>query len=271
MSSQNNTFDGEYDSQSQSQSDETSSFSFRNHVSTSSATMSQPTQSQPSQSSGKKEYPHDYLSMESALALGQKVTCYFLRPVTGLGFIDPASEMKDISAGTKLELPLWLARVLYARKMISIEVPTQYGERQRDIFEAGATVEAGVDLHKLGPNYYTFGKHLVTVGVKDSDLIAQSMVKVFHDRLHPLLDFAMNPCQDTQKELIDFTTRLDEDEKQLLSEGRKATEEFKKWEMRRSEKLTANPMVTSLNRRKRAMADVQVSGSKNSRTELDGK
>lgn len=194
----------------------------------------------------------DYLSVPDIMALGQRVTCKFIVSCYNLGFIDPSGESKDVPEGTKLELPLWMAKVLKNRHIIEIEVPKSYNETFREMIEADATV---IDLHKNGPNYYTFGKHLVSMGIKGSYGIAQSMVDAFRQRFRQIFHFALNTTSDTQMQFLDYQATLDNQELSLLKSGREATKEYKKWERRTNDRLTASEIVTSLNKRKAAMIE----------------
>lgn len=214
-------------------------------------------------------YEKDYLFSKDIMCQAQKVTCCFLKDVKGLGFMDSASELKDITVGSKMELPLWMAKCLKARKCISIETPKGYNETYREVLEADSSV---VDLHKHGPHYYQFGKHLAQdLGLKDRVAIADSMVSTFHQRIHTLFDQAMNTSQDTKLTLLDYQSRLDSDELDILQEGKKATDDFKKWETRQSDKLVANEMVASLNRRKRALLmDLSLGNNNNGSGEAEG-
>lgn len=186
------------------------------------------------------------------MAQGQKVTCKFIVNCYGLGFIDPSGESTDVAEGTKLELPLWMAKVLKSRHIIEIEVPKSYNETFREQIEADANT---LDFHRHGPNYYTFGKHLVSMNVKGAYSIAMSMVDAFRQRFHKLFDYALNTSTDTQQQFLDFQARLDNQELTLLKLGRNATSEYKQWERRTNDRLTASDIVTSLNKRKAAMIE----------------
>lgn len=194
----------------------------------------------------------DFLSVPDIMAVGQRISCIFLVKCYGLGFIDPSGESKDIEEGTKLELPMWMAKRLKSRHIIEIETPKSYDDKFREIVEADATI---IDLHKHGPNYYTFGKHLISMDLKDSQAIARSMVDAFRQRFHKIFDYAVNSTPDTQKELLDFQAILDNQELELMKEGRKATVSFKEWETRKNNRLTTSDIVASLNKRKAAMID----------------
>lgn len=213
---------------------------------------SQSTSSQKSSQSDHPKFPPDFLSCEDISAQTQRVSCCFVRDVRGIGFLDPSSDGPDVLANTKLELPLWLARVLFARKLIEIEIPKGYTDTYREILDADACV---VDLHKLGPDYYRVGQHLLSLGVKDGPEIASSLVSAFHQRFHLILDYAMNCTPDTQTEMLKFQSQLDNSELRLLHSGRKEADSFKQWENRTCEKMRANEMVSTLNKKKKTVMD----------------
>jgi GINS complex subunit 3 len=93
------------------------------------------------------------------------------------GFIDQSSDGKDILPGTKIECPFWLAKALCSRKrrIVSVEIPKQYREGYREILKADANV---VNLHKLGPHFYTFGTQLLSFDHSESTDIAKSLLQV---------------------------------------------------------------------------------------------
>lgn len=78
--------------------------------------------------------------------------------------------------GSKLEIPLWLAKGLHdsKRRNISVELPKIYKEAWRTVFSADANV---VDLHKMGPYYYGFGSQLLNFDNPENPEIAQSLLQ----------------------------------------------------------------------------------------------
>ncbi|KAG8143778.1 putative GINS complex subunit 3 protein, partial [Naja naja] len=77
--------------------------------------------------------------------------------------------------GSKLEIPLWLAKGLYdKRRILSVELPKVYKESWRTVFNADASV---VDLHKLGPYYYGFGSQLLNFDNPENTELAQSILQ----------------------------------------------------------------------------------------------
>jgi len=193
-------------------------------------------------------YGEDYLSIDDIRSLGQRVTCTFLEDVSGLGFIDRSTESKDVPKGAKLDIPMFMAKVLSRRRLVTVELPKGYNDTYREILEADAQM---VDLHRLGPHFYRFGKHLVDMDLKESEEVARSLSTTFHQRLHRLIDHSLNASKDTELELSRFQSTLDETEVSVFDIGQKYTHEFKKWEIRESEKLNANDMVANFEKRKR--------------------
>lgn len=78
--------------------------------------------------------------------------------------------------GSKLELPLWLAKGLFdnKRRIISVELPKIYQQGWRTVFSADANV---VDLHKLGPHFYGFGSQLLHFDSPENADISQSLLQ----------------------------------------------------------------------------------------------
>ena len=78
-----------------------------------------------------------------------------------LGFLDQGADSPDLARGTKLELPYWCVEGLVsnkARSYLQVDIPKTFKEVFREIMSADPLV---VDLHKMGPYYYEFGRHLI--------------------------------------------------------------------------------------------------------------
>jgi len=88
--------------------------------------------------------------------------------------LDSSSVDEHIKVGTKLDFPAWLVKSIYNDKFkfVNIEIPKWYKNFYHEILKADANV---VDLRKMGPYYYHFGRHLVTIVDPD---IAQSIAKI---------------------------------------------------------------------------------------------
>lgn len=116
----------------------------------------------------------NYFEIDDILACQGKIPCTFETQVKDLGFLDHCSDTESIE---KLELPFWLAKELgmRQRKIVSVELPKPYREAYRQIFEADAMV---VDLHKLGPYFYSVGCKVLEFGNAENPRIAETMMMV---------------------------------------------------------------------------------------------
>ncbi|XP_062316846.1 DNA replication complex GINS protein PSF3 [Osmerus eperlanus] len=179
--------------------------------------------------------------------LASRTECSFPR----LGFLEKSSDTRDIPEGTKMELPLWLARGLYERKrrVVSVEVPKVYREAWRTVFSADPTV---VDLYKMGPYYYGLGSQMLHFESPENTEIAQAVLQTFIGRFRRTMDSSQNAYNEDTSSLVE---RLDCLERALFRAGQCGLNAFQSWERGRSSHLSASSLV--LNYRKRKMAELQ--------------
>ncbi|KAL4234647.1 DNA replication complex GINS protein PSF3 [Mactra antiquata] len=193
----------------------------------------------------------EYYDLDDILSSNEKIPCKIEMPIYRLGYLDSSSIYDDLLPGSKMELPYWMARSLCSRKrhMVSVELPKNYRESYREILTADATV---VDLHKLGPYYYSFGTHLLKYELPDSPDVAKILVKAFQTRFRKVMDSSQNAYnEDTSK----LTEKLDESERLLFKAGQLGLNDFIRWETRQTEKLTTSDMVKNHRKRKRAIME----------------
>jgi len=196
----------------------------------------------------------DYFDIDDILTSQERVVCIFNTPIMNMGYLDPGAESENIQAGAKVELPCWLARSLCGgnrrRRTVTAELPRQYREVYREILSADASV---VDLHKLGPYYFSLGsyvlKHFENTEAAD---IAKALLKAFQSRLRRIMDGCQNALDAESSTLMET---LDESERRVFENGSRGLAEYLLWETRKTEKLTSSMMVTNLKKRKRAQVD----------------
>uniref|UniRef100_A0A803TMQ9 DNA replication complex GINS protein PSF3 n=1 Tax=Anolis carolinensis TaxID=28377 RepID=A0A803TMQ9_ANOCA len=153
--------------------------------------------------------------------------------------------------GTKLELPLWLAKGLYnnKQKILSVELPTVYKESWRTVFSADANV---VDLHKLGPYYYAFGSQMLNFDSPENAELAQTILQTFISRFRRIMDSSQNAFNEDTSALV---ARLDETERGLFQAGQKGLNDFQSWEMGQASQITASSLVQNYRKRKHSELD----------------
>ncbi|CDQ73581.1 DNA replication complex GINS protein PSF3 [Oncorhynchus mykiss] len=193
----------------------------------------------------------NFLSLDDILLsherLPSRTECTFPR----LGFLEKSSDSRDIQEGTKMEMPLFLAKGLYERKrrVVSVELPKVYKEGWRTVFNADPTV---VDLHKMGPYYYGLGSQLLHFDSPENPEIAQAVLQTFIGRFRRTMDSSQNAYNEDTSALVE---RLDYLERALFRAGQSGLNSFQNWERGRASTITASSLV--LNYRKRKITDLQ--------------
>ncbi|KAK3765773.1 hypothetical protein RRG08_026244 [Elysia crispata] len=188
---------------------------------------------------------NNYFDLNDILASQEKIPCIFNIAVEGLGYLDQSTPDPDIGVGTKLELPLWLAKYLHrdARGIVSVETPKTYREGYRQILAADPSV---VDLHRLGPHFYLGGGKLALFNLPDIQDVLKTLLQTFQGRFRRIMDGSQNALH---TDLTNQINMLDESERRLFAAGQRGLLEFQSWESRESEKLSTSSVV--LNQRKR--------------------
>lgn len=216
----------------------------------------------------------DYLNLDDIQAQTQTVNCKFLMDIPGLEFLSPGNS-QDATQGSELLLPFWMAKTLYTYSMIDIELPKHYSSNFREILSADADV---VDLHRVGPHYYRFGKLLMGLRrekgnnlsmfteegqrnkyrreegetLEDRRAIAASLINTFHHRRHKLLEYSTNrSAGDEHRDVRLFESRLDNMEKRLFQLGRQQVDDINKWNSRKIEMIGNNQIAVRLHKRRK--------------------
>ncbi|XP_056137821.1 DNA replication complex GINS protein PSF3 [Lampris incognitus] len=193
----------------------------------------------------------NFFSLDDILLSHERLSSRTECPFPRLGFLEKSHDSRDIPEGTKMELPLWLAKGLYERKrkVVSVDIPKVYREGWRTVFNADPTV---VDLHKMGPYYYGLGSQLLHFDSPDNPDIAQALLQTFIGRFRRTMDSSQNAYNEDTSQLVE---RLDYLERTLFRLGQSGLNGFQSWEKGRASQLTASSLV--LNYRKRKLPDIQ--------------
>ena len=189
----------------------------------------------------------NFFDLGDILASQQKVPCQFEQPVYRLGFLNPHSTDEHIQAGTKMELPVWLARALGGRRknIVKVDLPRQYREQQRDILSADANV---VDLYKQGPYFYSMGVKFLFFDHLERNEVAKSLLETFLNRFRRIMDTSHHAFSSDATPLM---SKLDEAERLLFLTGQRSVVAMDKWERGRSHQMEASDMVQKRRKRKR--------------------
>ncbi|XP_038610014.1 DNA replication complex GINS protein PSF3 [Tachyglossus aculeatus] len=193
----------------------------------------------------------NFLSLQDILLSQEKLPARTEAPLPRLGaFFQERSGAAEadggIPEGSKLEIPLWLAKGLYdnKRRILSVELPKTYKEGWRTVFSADANV---VDLHKMGPHYYGFGSQLLHFDSSENTKISQTLLQTFIGRFRRIMDSSQNAYNEDTSALV---ARLDELERGLFQTGQKGLNDFQCWEKGQASQITASSLVQNYKKRK---------------------
>lgn len=108
-----------------------------------------------------------YYSPDALLTDAQRMPCTFDNAVRGLGFLDPSSTSATISAGTTLQLPLWLAEILAvsqrmgtSNNVVSLDIPQALSPRVLNALKADPRT---VELRQLATHFYALGERVLAL------------------------------------------------------------------------------------------------------------
>lgn len=201
--------------------------------------------------SGALGHEENFLSLDDILMSHEKLPVRTEIPIPRLGAFFPersggADTDNTVPPGSKLELPLWLAKGLFdnKRRILSVDLPRIYREGWRTVFCADANV---VDLHKMGPHFYGFGSQLLRFDSPENPDISQSLLQTFIGRFRRIMDSSQNAYNEDTSALV---ARLDEMERGLFQTGQRGLNDFQCWEKGQASQITASGLVQNYKKRK---------------------
>ncbi|CAN0202822.1 unnamed protein product [Discosporangium mesarthrocarpum] len=185
-----------------------------------------------------------YFDLDNILSEEERIPCVFNLDAVGMGMLDPTSVDEDITQGTKVEFPMWMARYLHLKAMVDIELPKHYADKARDQLDAGA---GAVNLRNKSPFYYEVGGVLARL-CNDKPL-QDKLLSVFSgDRFRRLLDCSLNSLNE---DITPITRELPYLERRLFDAGYQASEEYVRWKSRTLNKLSTSKVLQGKSKRQR--------------------
>ncbi|OQR73900.1 DNA replication complex GINS protein PSF3-like [Tropilaelaps mercedesae] len=186
----------------------------------------------------------DYFDIDEILMLSERIPVVASKHISRLGFLDPTTDSVDLRKGTRLELPLWLAKNLYNMYSVDIKLPRAFSRFYVNIMRADSSC---VDLKRLQPNYYKVGRQLRVMLPAEAQQISELLVTTFKGRFRKIADGAQNAqIEETDR----VTAMFDNEERVMFLEGQNVILDLKRWhdKTRRNKIYTADLVV---NHRKR--------------------
>jgi GINS complex subunit 3 len=191
-------------------------------------------------------YNPNYFSLEDILVTQERVPVTVQGDLQKLGFLDPSSEDEVLRGNTKLEVPLWVVDGMNAgrKTYMSAQVPKTLKETQREILLADPNI---VNLHRIGPHYFEFGRHVMKHCPQEGEIIGESIKNAFKSRFLNIVDAAQN-CRD--EETLTEMSKMDDLERSLFKKGYGKRKEMDCWKRREVYKIKTASMVINHKKRK---------------------
>ena len=190
----------------------------------------------------------DYYDIEQILATEERVPVTFNCDAQGLGYLVHGVE-EDLTEGTRLELPFWLADALVKQNngiqqnkggVVSINMPRYYSQKYRNHLKSNPT---SVDLRSVCQVYYQLGMRLSPwLGLDEMTEMSlkKDLVEALVDRYFGVLDFSQNSSGD---DTSDFMKQLTEEERTLFGLSYSAAIEYDQWRSREHGKLKVSRLI----------------------------
>ena len=145
----------------------------------------------------------DYWNLDNILASEQKVKVNLTEGIEEYGHL--GEESKDnLEEGDKLEMPLWLAKLLYSADKLDIATPKFFGKSFRDTLIADPTI---INLQDKSTYFYEVSLFLSEVlGEEQINNIIPVIHKTFVERYTMISDYAEG--KSVSQNMSSFTRKL---------------------------------------------------------------
>ncbi|KAK6362974.1 DNA replication protein [Orbilia blumenaviensis] len=171
-----------------------------------------------------------YYDIDAILTDAQKIPCTFEVDVPGLGYLD-GNDNADMKAGTKLEMPIWLAEILAVseqlgtKTFIHTNIPHALSAPVMNALKANPL---SVNLRDLATHYYSLGERMVNLVEDAEDELVDTLSETFRRRTIEIADHAVNP-KGALGEGTEFLMGLEESERQIFRAAHDSTKAMKSW------------------------------------------
>lgn len=181
----------------------------------------------------------NYYDIDDILAEEERITSIFQVGALHLGALQGAgSHNENLDEGSRVELPLWLSRVLRTRNMVEVRAPPYFAAHSQTNLKSNAR---NADLKALSPYYYEVGIALARMvrGERQRSLVPD-MTHLFAERVQQIV---MSASNSRDSDVSEISQRLTSWEHALFASGFEQAEESIRWRQRDSVKLRSHAGV----------------------------
>jgi len=189
----------------------------------------------------------DYFSIEAILAQEERIPVTFKTDVYHLGHLDPGSLDEDIHSGTRIDLPLWLSRILCTRNIAEMSLPKAYSQKFLSNLKADPI---SVSLGSVAPYFYELALELANF-IPDQNNEVPKLLEILQNakvlRYKMILDKSQNM---RNTDLHEVTRKLTLTEKKLFEAGYTASIQYETWKNRCVAPLSQSLVLGTTRKRK---------------------
>lgn len=173
---------------------------------------------------------NDYYSIEDILSEDENVNVITHINATNMGWLDPNCNSNDLPKNSKITIPIWLAKSLKEKNMVSVEVPEFYFDKQ--ILAAPQSINL-----KIKSNYFFEAGYKIYELTKRKALRI-NLIKIFSSiRFKRVVNHSLHfVC----KNAINFWKHLTNLEKKLFCYGQEAAKDHLEFKNRKHVLLKCN-------------------------------
>lgn len=186
----------------------------------------------------------EYWDLDSALADAENVSVQFETDFARLGFLDASlPDHADLPAGSRSELPMWLAKALVERRSAKAFAPPYLSKRMRNLLESQARE---MDLRSLCPYYFEVAQAInLMTGIVDQKTI-DSLLFIMLERDKEIMNQAQHSETD---DVSKFVAKLTQAELQIYQAAFETAREIELWRKSELRKLESEHSLSKRRRR----------------------
>lgn len=168
--------------------------------------------------------PFNYWDIDEIISEEQLLSCHTRVEIADCGFLDPEEQELDLPENAKVDLPLWLAQVLYRREIVKLHMPAMFKGMIKEDLEKDAAV---CNLRRRSPFYLQTGMKLgYLLDDKEQVALLMTAMGTRWREIVRVLGKALLEVQDPPPALVQRLTFLEE---KMLFGGREANTMFQRW------------------------------------------
>jgi GINS complex subunit 3 len=186
-----------------------------------------------------------YLDLDQILAEEERLPCLFNHGAEHLNHLSGSDDADpNLPAGSRVELPLWLARKFYDQSFVNIELPKHFRQKMRNELVGSS----GVNLREYSYYFFDVGLKLSET-IDDVDLRRVLRRAFAGDRYRSLMAHSMSTYHD---DVTEYCQTLTAPEMRIFNKGMAASKDLARWRAGNGSLLEMAPILNQKSTRRKS-------------------